>query len=78
LEHLHDPAAALERYRTALRARPGGSLSEEARYGIANAYRALGRPESERAALQQFLEAHPHSLFAPVARARVTELTRVP
>lgn len=78
LEHTHDARGALERYRFALNARPHGSLSEEARYGMANAHKALGAFDAEQAALRQFLAHHPRSLFAPHAQKRLQELTRTP
>jgi tetratricopeptide (TPR) repeat protein len=74
LDHLRDPRGALGRYRGALRARPNGPLSEEARYGIAECYRALKDREGERAALEAFLQKHPDAGLAGRARRRVLEL----
>lgn len=71
LEHLHDPRGALARYRAALRQIPNGSLGEEIRLGIADAHRALGERDQERAALREFLRAHPSSPLAEQARARL-------
>jgi tetratricopeptide (TPR) repeat protein len=71
LEHLHDARGALARYRAALRAAPRGSLDEEIRLGIADAYRALGEREREREALQVFLRDHADSPLAEQARARL-------
>ena len=69
---------ALKRYRAALRAASGGALNEEARFGIAEAYRKLGNTESETRALQQFLSRHPEAGLAPKAKARLAELSGVP
>ncbi len=74
LDHLRDPRGALGRYRGALKARPNGPLSEEARYGIAECYRALRNPEGERAALEEFVQKHPDAGLAAKARRRILEL----
>jgi len=74
LEHLHDARGALGLYRTALRKHPDGALREEADYGVAEAYRALGRPAAERRALGGFLREHPDSAMAPRATRRLDEL----
>jgi tetratricopeptide (TPR) repeat protein len=74
LDHLADPAGALRRFRQALRLRPDGPLAEEARWGLAETYRALGDVEEERTALDRFLSAHPRSVNAARARQRLTEL----
>jgi tetratricopeptide (TPR) repeat protein len=71
LEHLDDAAGALARYRSALRHVPDGALSEEILFGIADAYRALGKPEKEREALEEFLAAHPSSPLSKQAQARL-------
>lgn len=76
VEQLGDPAGALEAYQRALSERPTGSLAEEARWGIVEAWRALGDPARESAALAQFLEHHPNSALAPAARRRQGELGR--
>lgn len=76
LEHLEDAAGALAGYRRALRARPGGALGEEARWGIAEAYRARGDARQEATALRLFLDAHPGSAMASAARKRLAELAR--
>lgn len=70
LEHLGDPEGALARFRRAV----GGDLAEEARYGIAEAHRALGDAAAEAAALDAFLRAHPRSPLADRARARRADL----
>jgi tetratricopeptide (TPR) repeat protein len=71
LEHLNDARGALARYRAALAAARHGTLDEEIRFGIADAYRALGDARRERRALQTFLRAHPQSPLAEQARARL-------
>ena len=74
LDRLADPAGALRRYRRALSQRPAGPLAEEARWGIAEAHRALGDAGAEAAALRTFVEAHPGSAYAATARRRLAEL----
>lgn len=73
LDHLARPAEALGLFQRAL-AEPAGVLTEEARYGLAACYRALGDVENERRALNVFLAAHPHSLMRVSAAARLGEL----
>ncbi|HEX3697872.1 MAG TPA: tetratricopeptide repeat protein [Polyangia bacterium] len=73
LDHLDRPAEALGLFQRAL-AQPSGLLTEEARYGIATCYRALGDSGRERQALNAFLAAHPHSLLRASASARLAEL----
>jgi hypothetical protein len=74
LEHLGDAPGALAAYRHALAARPAGALGEEARWGIAEAFRAVGDTKGEAFALHVFLDTHPHSAMAPVAKKRLAEL----
>jgi hypothetical protein len=74
LEHLNDAAGALAGYRRALDARPAGALGEEARWGIAEAFRAVGDRKGEAFALRVFLQSHPRSAMAPTARKRLAEL----
>ncbi len=74
LEHLGDPRGALAAYRRALAARPAGALGEEARWGIAEAFRAVGDTKGEAFALRVFLDTHPRSAMAPAARKRLAEL----
>jgi tetratricopeptide (TPR) repeat protein len=71
LEHLHDPRGALSRYRAALQQAPHGALSEEIHLGVADAERALGNRDGERAALELFLREHPSSPLAAQAKARL-------
>ncbi len=73
LEQLRDAAGALRDYRQALATRPTGPLAEEARWGIAEAERALGNSAAEALALRDFLANHPGSALAPAARRRQAE-----
>ncbi|WNG51531.1 tetratricopeptide repeat protein [Archangium minus] len=75
LEHLGDARGALRQFQQAQRMQPGGMLSEEARQGVAAAWRALGDEAQEARALEAFLAAHPDSLFAEQARHRLKELS---
>lgn len=74
LQHLGDARGALAFYRRALEARPSGPLAEDARWGIAEAYRSLGEPQAEALALREFLERHPRSSLAPAAERRLDRL----
>jgi len=76
VEQLRDAAGALEGYRRALVARPTGALAEDARWGIAEAQRALKDRHGELGALLEFLDRHPDSALAPAARRRAAELSR--
>lgn len=73
-EHLANPRAAIARFERALALNPSGPLAEEARWGLAVAWRSVGRPARERRALQELLQHHPESLRAPAAQARLQEL----
>ena len=73
LEHLGDAGAALayaDRYLAV-----GGALVPEARETRVRALRSLGRRSEERAAIEEYLQAHPESLRAPVLAQRLAELT---
>jgi hypothetical protein len=74
LEHLGDARGALRLFEAALRRRPDGGLAEEARFGVAEAYRALGDGVAEARALRAFLAAHPDAAMRPRAVARLREL----
>lgn len=74
LEHLGDPHGAATRFRRALAIAPNGALAEEARWGIAEAARALHDDAAEARALDDFLAHHAASPLAARARARRSEL----
>ncbi|ACY15815.1 tetratricopeptide repeat protein [Haliangium ochraceum] len=74
LDHLGNPAGALRLYRDALRSERNRALAEEARYGVAEAYRALGQRASEQRALEEFLAHHPDSPLAAASRRRLNAL----
>ena len=74
LEHLGDPRGAATRFRRALAIAPSGALAEEARWGLAEAARALHDDAAEARALDDFLARHAGSPLAPRARARRSEL----
>jgi len=78
LDHLHDPRAALARYKSALKVAPKGPLSEEARYGISEAYRSLGDEDAELSALRDFLAKHPNAGLTNKAKRRMLELEAKP
>jgi hypothetical protein len=71
LDRSGDHAAALARFEAYLTKSPRGELAEEARVGRALALQKLGRPSEERRAWQELLEAHPNSVHAARARARL-------
>ena len=74
LDQLGDAKGALSLFSSAVRARPRGPLSEEARWGAIQAQRALGDTASELASLQEFVGLYPQSLLASRAQARLREL----
>ena len=74
LDHLGDAAGALRLYRAALSERPSGTLSEEARWGIAEGERVLGDRAGEIEALRAFITAHPDGVMRPSAEARLQAL----
>lgn len=74
LDHLRDGRGALKLFRKALEAKPRGYLAEEARSGIAEAYRALGNTEAEAKALQDLLDHHPDSPLRGRAQDRLRSL----
>lgn len=73
LEHLGDAGAALELADRYL-AGGAGTLAPEARETRVRALRSLGRRSEERAAIAEFLKAHPDSLRAPSLRERLEQL----
>jgi hypothetical protein len=66
LEHLDDAKGAVARFKNGI----GGTASEEARWGLAQAYRALGDDAREAKALDDFLAHHADSPLAERARQR--------
>jgi hypothetical protein len=74
LEHLGDPKGAARRFRRVLAIAPDGALAEDARWGLAEAARALGDQKAEAAALDAFLAHHAGSPLAARAKARREEL----
>lgn len=75
VERLRDAARGAELFQRALAARPRGALSEEARWGLAQAQRAMGKTNAERAALEAFLRHHPEAALSAQARARLQRLS---
>ncbi|MFP2905175.1 tetratricopeptide repeat protein [Pyxidicoccus sp. 3LFB2] len=75
LEHLGNARGALGQFEEALRMQPNGVLGQEARYGIAEAWRELGDRAAEARALEEFLSFHPDSPLGATARARLRELS---
>jgi len=78
LEHLGDPAGAVRRFRAALAAGSRDALAEDARWGLAEAARALDDAAAERRALDDFLAHHAGSVHAAQARARRAALEAPP
>jgi tetratricopeptide (TPR) repeat protein len=74
LHQLGQPRGALRLYRQAIARRPAGALTEEARYGVAEAYRAVGNESAEVQALQSFVASHPGSPLRRAADARLDAL----
>jgi Tetratricopeptide repeat len=72
LDHLGDARGALRLYRTALAG--GRALAEEARWGMAEAHRALDDAAGEKRALEDFVTRHPGSPLIPQARTRLRAL----
>jgi ferric-dicitrate binding protein FerR (iron transport regulator) len=73
LSELNDPAGALQAFDSYL-SEPRGALTQEAEFGRIRALRALGRYESEKAAIQSFLVAHPEGPDAQVLRRRLESM----
>jgi hypothetical protein len=74
LEHFRDPRGAAKRFRRALELAPSGGVAEDARWGLAEALRALHDDKGEAAALDDFLAHHASSPLASRARKRRAEL----
>jgi hypothetical protein len=78
LEHLGDPEGAARRFGRALTSGAGGTLAEEARWGLAEVARANRDSAAERRTLDDFLAHHAGSVRATQARARRAELEAAP
>ena len=76
VERLRDPQRAQRLFQAALVQQPRGPLNEEARWGLAESYRALGQRAQERAALKDFLLHHPQALVRSQAERRLQLLER--
>ena len=76
LEQLDQPEVALRSFALYIERAEHGSLLEEAEWGVAEAYRRLGRSEEETQALQRFREHHPDSLYAGPADGRLQALKK--
>ncbi|HEX2676611.1 MAG TPA: hypothetical protein VHM19_08220 [Polyangiales bacterium] len=74
VSHTGAPRRGLTLYRRALEIAPSGDLAEEARWGLAEAYRALGDHRAEAAALRDFMQRYPRSVSSARARDRLTAL----
>jgi hypothetical protein len=74
LDRLGSPVRALAQFEGYLLAEPAGTLAEEARLGRARALERLGRASEERSAWRELLRAHPRSVHAAGARARLAVL----
>ncbi len=75
---LNDPQAALHHFSTYLRHYPTGVLAPEATYGKAKALRQLGRRQSERQALIDFVRRYPQALQTQAAKRRLEDLPTTP
>ena len=64
----------MQRFRRVLSMAPNGALAEDARWGVAEAARALGDKRVEAAALDDFLAHHAGSPLAGRAKSRREEL----
>jgi tetratricopeptide (TPR) repeat protein len=74
LDRMGSPGRALGLFEAYLNAAPDGTLAEEARLGRARSLQRLGRSSEERSAWRDFLSAHPRSVHAAAAHARLTAL----
>lgn len=69
-----NPASALREYRAYEAA--GGDLTDEALWGQAKAFRALGRTGDERQVLKRLLERAPNSVYSGSAQQRLNATER--
>lgn len=74
LEHLDDAEGALELYQDAWREHRDGPLAEEALYGLAGTYRALGRWRAEQRVLGTFQRKFPQSPMHDQVEQRLDQL----
>ena len=72
LKHLGDPKKALHLFSRYMR--HPGPLMQEAMFGRAEAYRALGDSRAEQKALVEFLSAYPEGLYATAISKRLEQL----
>lgn len=77
LEFLNNPRGAAALYRRALSIRPQGPLALESYEGLARAYRALGRRDAERKALQALIDLDVPSPAQARAKERLETLSEV-
>lgn len=75
LEKKKQPQAALRMFRSALRARPYGSLTEEARLGVCDALALLSDRGAEAQAVREFLAHHGDSPARARMEARLRHAT---
>jgi TolA-binding protein len=76
LRYLGAPKEALAHYKKYQRRAPNGPLAEEALFGIAEAYRRLGRTDDEEKTLRRFIEKFPKSSLTQKARTRMNQLRK--
>ena len=74
LGKLGKPSAALRLFRRSVSREPSGFLAEESRFGMTEAYRALGNKSQERMTLSAFLKAYPTSALSKRAKSRLRAL----
>jgi TolA-binding protein len=74
LRRLNTPSKALDHYKSYQQRAPKGPMAEEALYGIADAYRRLGKTDMEKETLRLFVERHPQSSQLERVRARLHQL----
>lgn len=76
LEKLGRPAEALKYFSRYLAGGGRGPLAQEALYGRARAFRALGRTGAERIDLQRFVAQFPRAIQAAKAKQRLAQLAQ--
>lgn len=78
LRNLNAPSRALEFFDEYLKMRGMDSLSNEALWGKAESYRALGQKSNEKAVLEQLIDRFPDGMNAMASKKRLAELADVP